>query len=235
MLIGAGGTLLVGMGVYAACRWTGVSARYGFLASMAATLGWLALAGPAMAAGARTLAGAALRAGAMVDASVVLLLVAGIGAAGLSVSEAGAVYVVLASLTLVNLAAVRVPRSRAGRSAVASLLPVLWLILLSTPLWVGGALQHGDGSRGLLATWAVRMNPFYGVCLATLESVGFVWSEANYMYSMTRIGDYASPGRVGWYEPAALCGAVAIVLAGVSLVRGHRIRRGERSEANPGT
>jgi hypothetical protein len=224
MLLAAGMTVVVVMGFYGASRGLGCPMRQSVLATLAAAVLWTVLAVPCLAAGGRKAFSALLRGGSAIDATGLCLLALWLLAGrngGMSFASAVKVYCVCASVGLAAISAVCLGRTEAGRAAMAVAAAAFLAVAMTSPLWASAYLGEGNPSRDtILAAWAVRINPFFAVCDASVHSLRFVWSEWGRMYDWTRIGEYAMPGPVSWYETCGLYLSAATVLAVLSAIRG---------------
>lgn len=220
LLLAAGVTVAVELGLYLLARIGGVPSRSAVLATLAAGTLWVALAGCVLAASGPDVLGAVLRAGAVVDASAVTLVVLWLSAEEVSFIAAGQIYLVWAAMAMAATAATRLARSDAGRYAVAVAAACVLLAGLASPFWIGGPMQLGDqkAAQKLVAA-AVYVNPFYAVCAAISDQARFVWHQSAVMYRITRIGDYAAPPAACWYASVLIHLPAAVVLAGLAALR----------------
>lgn len=185
---------------------------------------WCAMIAPAAAVSGRGAFSALLRAGTLADASGLVLLViwlAGRGVdGGLSLFSVLSMYLILASMVLASAAVICCGRSPAGRSTLAVLVAVGWCVALSSPLLANGVITaQPDSADPFWATWAVRVNPFYAMTSAADGELRFVWHYAPAIYDWVRLGEYALPAPVPWWQTAGLYGAVAAVGAALATIR----------------
>ena len=226
MLAAALATLAVQWGVFLAGRWGGVGFRESVIAMLAVSSLWMALIPPCLAAGGLNNLSGLLRGGIVADTTgVSLLALWAVGRAegaqyGISLLSAVKVYCVYTSLCLAGIAAGCLARRPAARAALAVAAGVVFVAVLASPLWIS-AWVGGPGEPGnsTLVTWAVRINPFYAISDAVVGEMRFIWDGEGLMYGWSRIGEYAIPSPVGWYETCLLYLAVAGCLAIVPAVR----------------
>ncbi len=220
------GTVAVPMAVFVATG-SGESPE-SFVATLLATLAWVALASPIFAAGAGGWFWAFFRGGCVVDASgavlMVLWLSSGSSAAGesyITFFSVMRIYCIYAAVGLAGVAATRCSRSVTGRHASAIVFVVAVFAALSTPMWVNGLLNSTTGrTSDAIVTCAVYVNPAYSVFSATSESIGYVWHARGLMYNLTIIGQdgSAAPPPVQWYTAVVVWGAIAGILAATTLL-----------------
>lgn len=208
-------TLAVQWGVFLTGYWNGVALRESTIAMLAVTSLWMAFAPCCFAAGGVNNFSGLLRGGIVADTAAVSLLalwVIGRGEnaqGGISLLGAVKVYCICASVALAGIAMVCLARRPAARAALAVGTGCVFVAALASPLWSGEWV--GDGST--LVTWTVRINPFYAVSDAVLGEMKFVWDGEGLMYDWSRIGEYAIPSPVGWYETTLLYLGLATSLA----------------------
>jgi hypothetical protein len=225
VLLAFAATVAAGVGVFAAARLAGAPQLQAALAALATTVLWVALAAPVLAASGADALAALLRGGCIADAAAVTLIVLWIACPQVTLLAAVKIYCVLAAMALLGVAASRLARSPAGRSAVALATSAALTVALASPFWVGGALEAApQEAANQVAAAAVYLNPFYAVTAATAEQSRFVWHQASVLYRITRIGDYAAAPPAHWYPCALVHAGVAVLLAAVAALR-HRRRR----------
>ncbi len=213
-------TLVVELGVFLAAVWLGLPPRQAALATLAATVLWVVLAAPALAAAGPGGFAALLRAGAAVDASGVTLLVLWAACEEVTFPAAAKAYIILAAMALASAAWVRLARTGPARAAVALVVAMILLACLATPFWIGGALRVADRPTAAgLAALAVHANPFYGVSAAIAERARFVWHESGFLYRITRLGDDAAPPPSLWYACPLAHAALAVLAVGLAGLR----------------
>ena len=226
VLAGGALTLVVQLGVYVLGVAGGAPRMQAALATLAASVVWVALAAPVLGATGRDALGALLRGGIVADASAVTLLVLWLGGPHVTFAAAVKVYCILAAMSLAGIAACRLGRSSAGRHILAVVAAAAILTTAASPFWIGGAIRTAPPAtaRRIVAT-GVYANPFYCVTAALSEQTRFVWHQASVMYRLTRIGDYAPAPAACWYASAAIHAAAAALLAGVGALVHRRRRR----------
>ena len=231
MLAVATATLGVELGAFALGR----GGANGVLAAIAASLLWVAMAAPALAAGAKDAWGAVLRAGTAVDASAVALLWMWLfarspdGEALVTFVAAVKIYCVLLATGLAGISAGRLGRSAAGRATAAVAMTVVLLAALATPFWTNGLVANlADQARRRTVACSVYVNPFYSAVSAVVHEIPFAWNEAPLMYRITLIGDYAPAPPVPWYAAVIVWSSVAAALTATHALR--RRRKADNAE-----
>ncbi len=219
VLAAGGATLAIELAVFFLVR-SAAGETFAALACLAAGTVWLALAAAPLGAGGGDWLSSLLRAGVLADASAITLVVLWTVSPAVSLRAAVEVYCVYLAMVLFAVAAVRCPKSHAGRYTAAVIAAVVMMLAVATPFWTGGLLRAVErpARRAVLAV-AVRTNPFYAVVAALFDRTGFVWSEARTIYAeIHQINDPDLPSAT-WYGPAAVWLIVAGILATTHLFR----------------
>ena len=221
-------TIVVELGTYWLAVGLGVEARQAAMATLAASVLWVALSAGPLAAGADGGWGMLLRGGIVADASAVSLAALAAMSPYVTILAAAEVYCTLAATALFAAGVVACAAGRAGRLPAAVVATFVLMAALATPLWIGGALQAEASVAGPIASSAAMVNPFYSVASAVVERTHFVWHQARVMYHITWLGDLAAPAPVPWYAATILYGVPAALLWGLRILRGLK-----RSAATP--
>ncbi len=219
-------TLAVELGAYFLALGS-TSRRDALLLGLGACTVWVCLAAGPLAVGGRGALSALLRGGAVADASLLSLLVYwALDASGdaprlFTFVNVLQTYCTLAALAIFAVAMVLAFSGPIARCAAATASAVVLMLALTTPLWTGSALQAAreDQTRRQVIRAAVYVNPFYSISSPLGPRTQFVWHQAQEMYRLTRIGDYAAPPPVPWYASAFLYGCASGILAMTHLVR----------------
>lgn len=218
-------TLAAELGVYFLARGADVSPVTALASTLAVCAVWTALACPAAAAGAPGEYSALFRAAIPADASAVTLLVLwplARDAQGplLTFAAVAEMYLILAAIALFSVAAVRLPRSPAGRQAAAVIVAVLLVAACASPFWTGGLVERLPApAAGEVLSASVYANPFYGMTAASVERTRFLWYEWGLVYSnLTSYAPYPMP-PLQWHPPALFYGALALLLGLAQIVR----------------
>lgn len=228
-LVAGAVVLAMELGVFFLARAMGANLPSAIVATLAAMTALTVLAAPALAAGGRDVLGALLRGGVVADAGAVALLTIYV----LTRSEDGGlgfvtickIYGVLVSVTLLAVAAVCVPRRPSSRAMAAILVATGLAVLLASPIWISAHLADSPGAADVdLATWAVRVNPFWAVCDAAVGDLAFQWATWGSMYEWTRLVEYVMPRETAWWET---CGLALAGAAGLAIVAIWRRRGGD--------
>ena len=225
MLAAAAATVAVELGAYLLGVVGGVQPAQAVLAALAASVLWVALAAPVLAATADDTIGALLRGGTIVDASVITLIVLWLTSPLVGLATIAKLYCILLAMGLAEIAACRLHRRASGRLALAVVAAAVVVASLASPFWIGGPI-HGadrDAARRLVAA-AVYANPFYSATAALAGEMRFIWHQATVMYRITRIGDYAPAPPGCWYASVALHAPAALLLAAVGALLHRRPR-----------
>lgn len=226
-------TLAAELAVYVVAIQNGAAPVDAVLATLAVMTLICAFVPGAMAAGAETALGAVFRGGIVVDATGAALLVLWLlgpeGVSGPALTFLGGcrIYIVLAMMTLMGIAAVRCAASLTGRCCVAVVVAVLLGLALASPIWASAHIGTGleRPVQESVAELAVTINPFYAVTQGGYEGRAFIWHEWGSMYRWTRLGEYVSPPPVAWTTIAGLQALLAVVLAGLAAARWRYRRR----------
>lgn len=228
-------TLAVELGAYFLALGA-TSRRDALLLGLGACTVWVCLAAGPLALGGRSTLGALLRGGSAADASLLSLLVywaLDAGAEGprlFTFVNVLQVYCTLAAVAIFAVALVLAFAGPVARSAAAVAAGAVLMIALATPLWIGSSLQAAreDQTRRQVIRAAVYVNPLYSITSPLAPRTQFVWHQAQEMYRLTRIGDYAAPPPVPWYASTLLYGCASGILAMTHLVRGKAKGLGDR-------
>lgn len=225
--ISTAATLAIILGTYFASQSHSAPAAENLLATLAIGAIWTALACPVLAAGGKSWLRALLRAGVVVDMLGIAFLIIWIAQRSdadnlpcLTVVGAMKAYCIYLAMCLVAVAAVGCARSPAGRYVAAVVAAVLLMAAMASPFWVNGTLEKAlPANRAAIIGGAVGWNPFYSLSAAVVEETKIVWHQLPVLYSMTRIGEYTSPGPIQWAAILYRYGLVAGVLTTVAIVR----------------
>ncbi len=229
-------TLAVQWGVFLTGRWSGVSFRDSTIAMLAVTSLWMAFVPGCFAAGGVNNFSGLLRGGIVADTAAVSLLALWVAGRfggleeGISLLGAVKIYCVYASVALAGIAVVCLARRPVARAALAVGAGCVFVAALASPLWISAWVGGTGGST--LVTWAVRINPFYAVSDAVVGEMKFIWDGEGLMYDWSRVGEYAIPSPVGWYETCLLYLGLAACLAIPAVVRHYRSVRKGREPIN---
>ena len=175
---------------------------------------WIGLISPCVMAGGRTPWCRMLRGGSVADASLVSFCLVWFWP-GSSLHFPGVVklYCISVSIVLFYCAFIVMQSSRLKRCVSATCLAGLISIILLSPLLVNSALERAgsENEQSFVATWAVRINPFFALCDAVCERDGFHWTSASWMYDHTSLGENVPRPYVPWYQNCSIFLALGIV------------------------
>ena len=205
------------------------SGNGGLMMLLGAAMIWSAISVPAVAAGPSCLWDRIIRGGCVADCTFIVFCFAWIfeGGDGFSFMSVVKCYCVIASVVLLICMAVMIPLKLWCRYAVAVAVSGIIILSLLSPLWVNSMLDTVDDydSKSEMVAWAVRINPFFAMCNSVGGDTGFAWTEANWMYSYTAVGEDIPVGEIEWYQTVILYLSIAALLCVAMWVR----RRGDSS------
>ena len=218
-------TVAVEAGAYLAVRAAGASGSRAALATLAVATVWVALAAPVFAAGGRQVFEKLLRGGAVIDVTGLVLMGLWLVCPSFGFASAVKVYAVLASMGLAGLAVVCCVRSGHRRLIAATVVVVVTMAALTTPLWGNGLLIGLDGpARQTAATGLVAVNPAFSIAAATARDLHWVWNEAPRMYQLTILGQVIPVPSVSWYVTPLIWLGIAGLAGAVGVWRGRAAR-----------
>ena len=204
-------TVLVELGAFAAGQMLGIGPKASALAALAAAVVWTALAAPVAAAGGRSALESLFRGGCVADSSAVTLVVLWLVARNPETSHsyvtflaAIKIYCTLAAMAIAAVAVVLCARSAAARHILAVCITVVFMLLLTSLIWVSIPLAAAPAESGTrIAATILWVNPFCSVAAAVVRETQFVWQSYGLMYSKTPVYHYPTPS-VPWYA-ASVC------------------------------
>lgn len=232
MFFGAVLTIGVCLAVFVAAHSSGASYCVSLLSMLATTAVWTAIVPACWAAGASDTWSKLLRGSAILDANgVSLLMVWALGSPGVAdvpIDLYGVlkVYCILTAMGLVSVAAVCVFRRSSLCAAVALAMAFAGMVALASPFWIHVWIVLGDKDA---TAWAVRINPFYAICAALIDSLEFLWHGHGMLYDRLdwlEIGSQLDMTSYHWYDTPLLCLIPIGVFAVLGIVRciGHSKR-----------
>lgn len=204
-------TVLVELGVFAVGRMLGIGPKASALAALAVAVVWTALAAPVAAAGGRGALESLFRGGSVADSSAVTLVVLWLIARSpetphpyVTFLAAIKIYCTLAAMAIAAVAVVLCARSAAGRHILAVCVAVVFMLLLTSLMWVSIPLAAAPAESGArIAATVLWTNPFCSVAAAVVRETQFVWHSYGRMYNITPVYHYPIPS-VPWYA-ASVC------------------------------
>ena len=208
------------LAVFAAAGRAGASQRDAILATLAASVVWVALAGPALAAGPERGIDGLFRGGVVADASAVALLALWLMTGPVTILAAVKIYCILGAMALAAVSIVRCGRSAAGRAGLAVATAVVFMAALASPFWANGLMTAYRGTtQESIVGWCVRMNPMSSIAAAAPKELAFVWHTESVMYNVTVLGEDVPTVQVHWYAAVVIYLIVAGIALGVNLLR----------------
>lgn len=225
MLLAAGGTILLELGVFFLVRRLGRPVYEAVVVFLAMASLWLSLASPALAASGRGILSSLLRGGIVADATGLCVLILWLATPCVRFWGAIQIYCLAWSMALVGIAAVWIARKPVGRLIACVTTAMLFALALTSLLWLGAWIGPAPGSWDTsLATWAVGINPFCAMTGVVARDVHFVWHEWGRMYTWTPVGEYAMPAPTEWYETCLLYLTLVVGFVCITLLR-YAVRR----------